>query len=301
MRVILLQIFLAAIAAEPFTSDNTQPDPFYISWEKGIHSVKEGQIKRGLMSLESLRTARESIEDSLLFQYAQLVSASLLPRVKNVKPDTVFTNSYLPQSILDIYIRDEELVSQNQSWNVNHLTGTDLPVFTYSMQFNLKEQFKLQFPFLISVNKPALVNNINSKYRESISEPLVFNPDAPPWEIHLKIVIDCTSKQPSLADYLCNIVCNKYDVIKEKKEDFLKNSLSLRCYNRQVFSRMPGKFLAFVAFDRLCSRVSIDNKKPVVKNNDQFMVRYLVAVEANRSVEGKVEKILRNILESFKG
>ena len=117
----------------------------------------------------------------------------------------------------------------------------------------------------------------------------------------LKIMVDCSSTQLPLRDYLCTIVCNNHDIIEERKEPGMKDAVSLRCYDRSVFRTIPDDFYAFVAFDRLvAAKKTAEAKKRGGRVENPVRVRYIIALTTSRAVEEKAETILRNVLDKFR-
>ena len=274
-------------------------------WNGAVARIGAGEIRSGFLTLDSLRRSTPNLDDSLLVQYARLVSDCFLPDTTGPSADSIIEITAGGSSGNNRFLESDEEIPEGQCWTV--ITADDsrrvMPSFSWDRQFNIHERMKLRLPPLGPWQHPETADLLSYGACMQVPPgPLMYNPGAEPWKVHLKIVVDCSGGSEQLSDYVGNLVITRYDYITVKKEPSIRNSLSLRCYNQQVFHNRPGAFCGLVAFDRYGV---IANKKPGARRRqtghcEPFKIRYLVLVKANRAIEERAELILQSVLERFK-
>jgi hypothetical protein len=274
------------------------------SWQRAVERIEAGRLHDGFYLLDSLRRNTDVLRDSLLFDYARLVSRWLLPDTIDRAVDSVITVTNGDAAFSGIFLGGDEEIPEGRCWSVistgNPARG--MPCFSYDRQYSVREGLKLWLPPLAPYRHADIAGLLSYEtVRKIPSGPLIYNPGEQPWKVHLKIVVDCTDRPESLLDFVVNLVARKYDFITEKKVTYLKNAISLRCYNHQVFHSRPGAFYGIVAFDRPGGYGAAAALTSPTRTPDSLQVRYLIAVKANRAIEDKAELILANVLARFRG
>jgi hypothetical protein len=207
----------------------------------------------------------------------------------------------VPQADRHAVLSDAERISKTTVWNVNSSgqVNSGMPVFSFSGSWALSAPWALSFTSLgpFTSAEPAL--GVHSDMTTQVSGPLAFNPDSPPRQMELRIIVsECAHAQP-LASYVSSIVRDTFDEIKVRNDLQELHAVSLRCYARSAFRNVPDEFCAFVAFDSPPLGPDFLSAGDRLSEESAGKVRYLIAMRTSRAVEDKAESILDQVLCRF--
>ncbi|MBN1758799.1 MAG: hypothetical protein JW863_10795 [Chitinispirillaceae bacterium] len=296
----ILRVMTLSLGVSIAAPTDERPE-FRLRWERAVEHIAAGSVPEGFILLDSLRRSVTGLDDSLFSQYVRLVRHCFLPEVP--EGDTgrnILITGAAPE--LGMLAEGDAEVTEGQRMTVIAAADTSraMPGFAFDRVFTLREQFLLRLPPLQPWQHADRGDLLAyDSCRRLPGGPLLYNPEAQPWKVHLRIVIDCSSTKESIYEYVGNLVIPLYDYIRVKEERRIPNAVSLRCYTQQVFHRRPGTFLGLVAFDRYgysgnsAAARATSGRKPL-------RVRYLILVKASQAVETGAELILRKMTEVFK-
>jgi hypothetical protein len=273
---------------------------FRQKWETAVARIAGGSVPEGFILLDSLRRNRPDLNDSLVAEYVSLVRFCFMPEVPEGDTGQDILIGAAAPEIGTLSEGDRESPEEQRMTVIAAADSSrEMPGFAFDRMFTIREQFLLRLPPLQPWQHTDRSDLLSyDSCRQLPGGPLAHNPEAPPWKVHLRIVIDCSQSNESIYEYVGNLVIPLYDYIRVKEERRIPNAVSLRCYTQQVFHRRPGAFLGLVAFDRYgfwgsnAAARSASGRKPL-------KVRYLILVKASQSVEAKAEVILRRAVERF--
>jgi hypothetical protein len=275
------------------------------AWLKGINMIQASRIKEGFTLLDSLRAGGLIQNQDFLLDYAKLSARCFLPP-KRTQPDSIVL--FLSPSNKDNYtcLREEERIPFCETWRVRDRSSKKfkMPMFTFGGSYTLSQPLSLMGPPLPQDGASRLKISIDDSIIGRVKTPLLYDPEASKFPMDVKIIADCNNSSLSLPDYMSSIVRNRFDMIKETGDLRTLKAISLRCYNRSVFRNISGEFCAFVAFDLRLSRnpsksFHESKKTSPSKNDDDVIVRYLIAMKTSDAVEEKAEAIFQDIVCQF--
>ncbi len=300
MSTVVLVSALTLLRGVVIASPGVLLPEFRQKWETAVARIADGSVSEGFILLDSLRRNRPDLDDSLFTDYVRLVRYCFLPEVpagdtgRDILIETATPEpGMLPEGDLE--------VPEGQRMTVvvaADPAAREMPGFAFDRLFTLREQFLLRLPPLQPWQHAGCGDLLAyDSCRQLPGGPLLYNPEAQPWKVHLRIVIDCSSNE-SIYEYVGNLVIPLYDYIRVKEERRIPNAVSLRCYTQQVFHGRPGAFLGLVAFDRYgCFGSNADAR--ATSGRKPLRVRYLILVKASQAVETRAEVILQRAVARF--
>ena len=279
----------------------TAPLPeFRRQWERAVARIAGGAVPEGFILLDSLRRNSPDLDDSLFADYVRLVRYCFLPEVPAGDTGQDILIDAVPPEPGMLSEGDAEAPEAQRMTVVTAAdTAREMPGFAFDRMFTLREQFQLRLPPLRPRQHADRGDLLAyDSCRQLPGGPLLYNPEAQPWKVHLRIVIDCSSTTESIYEYVGNLVIPLYDYIRVKEERRIPNAVSLRCYTQQVFHGRPGAFLGLVAFDRYGYFGSNAGSR-AKSGGKPLRVRYLILVKASQAVETRAEVILQRAVARF--
>jgi len=278
------------------------------AWLKGINLIRATQIKEGFTILDSLRTGCLIQSQDFLLDYAKLSALCFLPP-KRTPSDSIIV--FLSPTNKSKYngLREEERIPFGETWRVcaQSLKMSKIPTFTFRGSYTLSRPLPLRLSFSLlnsSLRSKSPIDEQFIKKFGPLPTPLLYDPETSKYPMEIKIITDCSRTGESLPEYMGSIVQGRFDIIRETGELQKLKAISLRCYNKSVFRNVPGEFCAFVTFDlklpgNASSRCLHESKTKSSKNDNDIIVRYLIAMKTSDAVEEKAEEIFRDLVCQF--
>ena len=279
---------------------NVYPDRIEGPWLKGINLVKASHLLNGFHILDSIRLSSNSLPNAFFQDYAKLSALALLPGQMQDFNSEILLSTHNKKSRM-IQLNVDERTPQENNWKVISSTDTKniLPTFIFGAQFSLKKPIQLLFPNLGKQRMFNLEIPIDETLAKYVPQPLVFDPDAPPYKMELKIHVETKNVKSTLDRYVFDIVYKQYDEIKEVADLPNKNAIALKCYRRSLIKGIPGDYTAYYAFDRYLSNSSPHFYHSEDKNTKDTIIqlRYLVAMQTVQAVEEKADVLFTELFD----
>lgn len=273
------------------------PNKFEGSWLKGINLILGAKIDSGFKLIDHIHRTNENLPDNFYSDYIKLSELIFLPKqLSSIDKWKNLDLNILPFKVVNLNI-DERLPVKN-SWTVTNdiQKPASFPLFTFSADFSLKNSFKINYPSLNRYKKFSMKIPIKTDIQKDLLDSLIYNPDAPPIKMTMKVLVDKLDSLESIESYILKFVYKQYDEITPLKLKY-KNMIALKCHNKSIIRGMDDQYTVYFAFDK---PLSLKNKNifgSKIDHSNPSTIRYVVALTTSGNVEDKADMLLYELAE----
>lgn len=274
------------------------PNRLESDWLKGITLVNGAEIDSGFKLMEKIRLENDNLPDNFFKDYSQLSNHIFLPNQMQTSNNKL-NLGVLPFKTIELSV--DERYADNHKWTVisDFENEKSFPIFTFSAEFNLKKSFKIDYASTIKKSREFKIKlPLKNEIQKNLTDSLIYNPDAPPIKMSMKILINKLDSIESLDRYMFDFVYKQYDEIMPLKLNN-KNMVAIRCRNNSIIRNLDDEYIVYFAFDKPLILGNKNLFKKNINDSNPQTVRYVVALKTSTDVEDKADILLNELAEKL--
>jgi hypothetical protein len=173
----------------------------------------------------------------------------------------------------------------------------------FSAEFGLKKPITLTYPLFFDKSTYMMHRAEENTLADNVPHALVFNPDAPPVKMEMKISVQPVKGLAELDQYMFNIVHNAFDEIRTIDALNSRQVIALRCYRKHITRGLSDRYTTYVAFDKMIPLAPPSFYAGTGKKHSpatRIKLRYILSMNTAKEVEKKADDLFLEVLQKFK-